>query len=75
MINDKLEYGELLQSVNNEYEIHKYLAYAYASALCDFIVYAIGSHGYIQVQETKYVEGSVVVLNHRKFYQHLESYY
>ena len=36
----------------------------------DFIVYAIGSHGYIQVQETKYVEGSVVVLDHWKSYQH-----
>ena len=43
--------------------------------IIDFIVYAIGLHGYIQVQETKYVEGSVVVLDHRKFYQHLESYY
>ena len=61
---NELEYGELLPEVsslvNSESEIHRYLPYTYASALHYTICYRVT---WIQVQGTKYVEGSVVVLD------------
>ena len=61
---NELEYGELLPEVsslvNSESEIHRYLPYTCASALHYTICYRVT---WIQVQGTKYVEGSVVVLD------------